>query len=363
MLSILAILFYSAVVIFLISGLGVSPPRTPSPRLSISVVVAARNEETGLPKCLEALVNQDYTKSRLEIIIVDDRSEDSTPEILSRYKKRFPGLLNTITIPKTAHHASPKKYALSRGIESARGDLIFTTDADCQPPTSWISDMVPFFTEDIGLVIGPAPFAEEATCWHHLLAADNLAKECLAAGAAGWNIATTCTGRNLAYRKKVFEELNGFERFRQSLSGDDDLFVQQVATRSQWHITYALDPRVAVPSPAVKSLFAFVSQRRRHVSAGKYYTPKLQTAFFLFNLANLWLFLSWGLSCFGVGSLPIATVFLTIKLVLDFSALNLMAKYLEKKKVLLIFPLWEIFNLFNQVVISPLGFVGNIKWK
>ncbi|NIR51577.1 glycosyltransferase [candidate division KSB1 bacterium] len=329
----------------------------------VSVVVAARNEEQNLRRCLEALTHQSYPRERLQLIVVDDRSQDGTREILNHYRSKLPELLKTIRIAENETHPSSKKHALTRGIARATGEFIFTTDADCTPPSAWISEMASLFAPEIGIVIGPAPITAKNELWDKLMGLNTLAKEFVAAGAAGWNLGVTCTGRNLAYRKAVFHEVGGFNNIAHSLSGDDDLFLQEVTGATRWRVTYSLNPNTAVPSQAKKNLSSFVTQHRRHASAGQYYTKPIQASYLVFNIANLSLFVFFAFGLFYDDLFPLAMLTFGLKLILDFLALYLIAKNLRKETLLVVFPLWEIFFLLSQIFISPLGFVGKSRWK
>lgn len=362
-LLITATAVYAGVLVFLISGVFRLGAKKVSQRPKVSVVVAARNEEKNLTHCLKALTGQTYPREQLEIVVVDDRSTDRTVEILRRYKSLFPKLLTILSIQKVIKGVSPKKHALTHGIERASGELIFTTDADCTPSPNWVSETVPLFGQDIGLVIGPAPFTDGSNLWNKMLCLDNLAKELVAAGGAGWNVGVTCTGRNLAYRKELFEEANGFERITHSLSGDDDLFLQHIKKRTRWKITHSLSLQTSVFTPSVDKFSAFVLRHRRHISAGKHYTRALQTAYLLFNLANLYLF-GFLITGFFVNKyLNPAIVGFILKLMLDFVGLLFIANKLRNTGLLLWWPLWEIFFILNQTLLSPWGFVGKIRWK
>lgn len=360
--SYLAGAIYAAMVLFLLAGFLRSRPRLSNgARPKVSVVVPARNEAANLQSCLQALVAQSYPRDLIEIVVVNDRSHDATGEIARRFQAQHSNLF-AVEVTETPTGVSPKKYALSQGIVRAGGELVFTTDADCAPPREWLAQMVPLFSERVGLVMGAAPFHERPHWLARLLALDNLASTFVAVGGCGWNIGVTCTGRNLAYRKAVFNQVNGFRAINHSLSGDDDLFMQLVKKRTDWRISFSLSPETAVPSPSARTVKDFVRQRRRHVSAGKYYSRGVQVAYLVFNLANLTLFAFLFVALFtGSQVRPALSLFLS-KVGLDFVALFCVAKRLRKMHLLLHFPLWQIFHLINQVVISPLGFVGRIRW-
>ena len=93
---------------------------------------------------------------------------------------------------------------------------------------------------------------------------DALTLAVMAAGTIGIGWATTCSGRNLSYRKKVFDEIGGFSEISSFVSGDDDLFLHTVRSRTAWNTRYAVDPQAAVPSYVTGTLRSFFNQRTRH---------------------------------------------------------------------------------------------------
>lgn len=357
-----AAFIYTSIFAFLLTGFFRLKNGNSTHRAKISIVVAARNEEKHLGECLDSLLAQSYPKNLTEIIVVDDRSTDGTAHILKDAKAQNSNI-KTITIERTPKHISPKKHALSQGIESAGGELIFTTDADCTPPEEWLSQTVPLFDDRTGLVIGPAPFQHQNGLLSKVLSLDNLATTFLSAGATGWNVGITCTGRNLAYRKSLFEELKGFSKINHSLSGDDDLFLQLVNKHTNWQIRYSLNSETSVPSAATDNFLQYITQRRRHVSASKYYSRPLQVAYFVYNVSNIYLFAFPIISFIYQEYIAIALIIFALKLSIDFNALFLITKKLKKPDLLPYFGLWQVFFLFNQTLISPLGFFGKIKWK
>jgi len=360
-LALISIAFYLSILTFLITGFLRIKNKETGFQPKVSVVVAARNEEHNLKNCLTSLLMQTYPKNLTQIVVVDDRSTDDTPNILKQFNSKHDVL--TIRISEIQNGISPKKVALHEGIAHANGELIFTTDADCTPPKDWLTQTVPLFQEDVGLVIGPAPFTEESKLGNRLLCLDNFATALVAAGATGWNVGVTCSGRNLAYRKSVFEQVHGFQKINHSLSGDDDLFLQTVKKQTNWKINYSLNPNTSITSSAPKSFAEYIVQRRRHVSASKYYSKPIQTAYLFFNLANLVLFGFLIFSLFLQKYLIIAMFLFGTKLSADFLSLYVVTRQFDKQHLLYFFPLWEIFFLLNQTIISPLGLIGKVRWK
>jgi len=357
-----SLLVYTLLLIYLMVGL--SRVRSPGMRHTpaISVVIAARNEAPNITACLQAVLGQSYPRQRVEIIVVDDRSTDGTSAVLRTFQEKD-SRLQIIHITEKPAAGSGKRTALSRGISAATGDLIFTTDADCVPPPGWLHGMVRYFSEETGVVIGAAPFFDCGNIWTRVLMLDNMARAFVAAGASGWNVGLTCTGRNLAYRKSVYEQVNGFEAFAESVSGDDDLFVQTVTRNTNWRINFSTGADTAVPSLAPPDFKTYVRQKQRHASAGKYYGPIQQGSYFLFHAANLILFAT-ALSGLVVPSFRATTfLFFSTKLLLDFIALYLITAKFGQRRLLRYFLTWEVFSVASELLIAPWGFISTIKWK
>jgi glycosyltransferase involved in cell wall biosynthesis len=94
---------------------------------SISIIFSALNEEDKIEAALTSLMQLDYP--RLEVIAVNDRSTDKTPEILERLKQRYPAL-NVRHIDKLPEGWLGKNHALHTASQHALGDWLLFTDAD-----------------------------------------------------------------------------------------------------------------------------------------------------------------------------------------------------------------------------------------
>jgi len=93
----------------------------------VSIILPARNEETFLAKCLETLIDQDY--SNYEIVTIDDSSEDSTREIILEYAKKNIKIIPVLARPKPDGWMG-KNWACMEGYKKATGELLLFTDAD-----------------------------------------------------------------------------------------------------------------------------------------------------------------------------------------------------------------------------------------
>ncbi|MDZ7295212.1 MAG: glycosyltransferase [candidate division KSB1 bacterium] len=337
-------------------------PRTEE-RPSVTVVVAARNEERTIRRCVRALLAQDYPPGKLQIVVVDDRSEDRTAALVEELVPAH-SHLELVRVTECPPNWSPKKHAINMGIDRARGEIIMCTDADCEPPPTWVTGVVSYFTPEVGLVTGRSCLVSASTPWlvARLLELDSLAMACVAAGGVGLGVPLTCTGTNLSYRKKVYQAVGGFAGVEHLLSGDDDLLLHKVGATS-WRIRYAWDPRTVVTSSAPESFAHFGHQRARHASKGFFYAPwltALLVAIYFFHcallvavpLATLGLIAPWVL---GAG---LALAWIPELLLVGFGAARFRRWHLWP-----LLPLGALLYIPYVVIFATWGALGKFSWK
>ncbi len=329
----------------------------------ISIIIAMKNEMHNVRSCLDALINQTYPKNLLEIIIADDGSTDETPVILAEYQKKY-SFLKVIPIASNSQRRGSKKYALSQAINQSNAEILLFTDADCIPPPDWVYAMTSYFSSDVGLVAGFSPlFDPTKSVFGKLLFFDSLMNGAVAAGSIGWSGAVTCTGRNMAYRREVYDQVNGFTEIMPSISGDDDLFLQLVHKKTDWKIRFANDQDAIVPSYQSKSLSEFFRQKRRHLSAGKFYNIKWQIAYLLFHLSFLFLYLFFLFSIITGQNIFLATLLLLAKFLSDALLIIAASKNFNVRPQMKYFFWWEIFFVLYHLIIAPFSWLGKIPWK
>ncbi len=225
----------------------------------VSIVISVKNEENNIHRLLGFLMNQDYEE--YEIVVVDDYSQDKTLEILSSYS----GL--KIIIPK--ENKPGKKHALEEGIRASKYDVILLTDADCSSNSkSWIRHMVNGLYED-DIALGYAPLRHSGNSVSRFGVYESWITGLLYLSFAKASMPYMGVGRNLAFRKSIFIEAGGYKDHIEYISGDDDLFVQQVATGKNTNVV--LHPESFVFSDAPSSWKDFFNQKSRHISTSLQY--------------------------------------------------------------------------------------------
>ena len=194
----------------------------------VSVVICARNEAENLEKYIPLICEQEY--SNFEVIVVNDCSEDETEDVLKRLSNKYSNLRFTF-IKEDERFSHGKKLALTVGIKSAKNEWLLLTDADCHPTSNqWISTMSEHFIENNSIVLGYGGFDAEKGFLNKFFRFDVvfIALQYLSYAVIGKPYMGV--GRNLAYRKSLFFANKGFASHARLNSGDDDLFINEVAT-------------------------------------------------------------------------------------------------------------------------------------
>lgn len=253
---------------------------------SVSVVIAARNEESTIIPCLNSLLSPENKKRLTEIIVVDDFSTDHTFRVVSEHAGQNPliNLIQTQSFPHFSGIKSPKKRAIQCALSVAKGEWIALTDADCLVPPTWTTVFTEAISESSQLIAGPVEFFRNfsfLSTWQHLEFAGLMI---VAGGSIGHNRPSTINGANLWIRKSAISDVDGFSGIDHLISGDDELLMHKIHSKFKGGIQY-LPIRDALvlthPQPDWKSLF---NQRKRWASKGFHY----QSGWYKFFLIVFW---------------------------------------------------------------------------
>ncbi len=237
---------------------------------SVSVVIPAHNEEAKLGATLASLAQQEYV-GNLEFVIVNDRSSDATESIIQRYVERNPRF-RLVNVHLPSRRLSPKVNAVNIGIHASSGEIILTSDADCQYPATWVSGMVSHFAPDVAMVVGYVESTrphDDATAVQRFESTDwlSLMMTSMALTHFGWKFASSAN--NQGYRRSAFEAIGGFGASGRAPSGDEDLLTQRMGRLQDNRIVFASTPEIRVYTQPMAGVYALLNQRRRWVS--RYY--------------------------------------------------------------------------------------------
>jgi cellulose synthase/poly-beta-1,6-N-acetylglucosamine synthase-like glycosyltransferase len=245
-----------------------NPPALPANPEGVTILVCAHNERENLEELIPILVAQQYPT--FEVLIMDDRSTDGSHLLLEQLQSEY-AQLRFIRLDKEHEHVTPKKYALTIGLKKAQYPTVLLTDADCRPAsTDWLTVMVGNLTNpNKQLVLGFSPYEQRPGFLNLLIRSETLftAVQYFSLALAGSPYMGV--GRNLSYRTQLFFANKGFYTHKNVLGGDDDLFVNEVATGHNTAV--CLDPATFTWSKPKETWPDWKRQKQRHLHVGKYY--------------------------------------------------------------------------------------------
>ena len=311
----------------------------------VSIVIAVRNEEENIPFLIEDLSKQDYPLECLEIIIVDDFSDDNTFQILNDASLH----LNVLR-----SESEGKKAAINTGVLSAKHDLILTTDADCRFSANWVSCMLaPFAHEAIHLVSGPVAYSNLSSLFDKFQALEFISLIGSGAGAIGVDKAFMCNGANMAFRKSIFASTNTH------IASGDDVFLLHHVKSTGGKIAFVKEQSAIVFTQPKASVTEFINQRKRWASKSSSYqdfTAKwISFVVFLTNLMLLWLVFSY--------QFKLAAVFFCVKFIIDYGFVRALSRFFFYQKYLSNFWIMSIIYPIYIVWVALSSQLTSFEWK
>lgn len=330
-------------------------------RISISVIVCAKNEAENVARFIPLLAEQDYPD--FEIILIDDASIDSTTEIFEEFEKQYSNI-RLVKVENNEAFWGNKKYALTLGIKAAQKDYLLFTDADCYPASKdWITTMSSQLTMQKTIVLGYGAYEKIAGSFLNKI----IRFETMLTAVQYFSWAKTGhpymgIGRNLAYKKEEFYNVKGFISHMKIRSGDDDLFINQVATSKNTAICYA--PESFTYSQPKTSFKDWFTQKRRHVSTALFYKSFDKIQLSLFYVSQL-LFVLLAIVLLALQYQWILVVSLIgFRYLLAWIILGFSAGKLKEKDVMYWFPIIEMVLIFTQLNIFITNiFSKPVHWK
>lgn len=236
----------------------------------VSVIICAKNEAENLVNNLPGVLVQDY-KTTHEIMVVNDNSTDESKYILEEFQRRFKNL-TVIPLKQEAKGIPGKKFPLSVGIKSAKHETILLTDADCIPTSEhWLKKMQDGYQPGIEIVLGYGAYKKYPGLLNKLIRFETFhsAMQYFSYALAGKPYMGV--GRNLSYRKDIFLRNKGFSAINHIPSGDDDLFINMIATKTNTAIVADKDAHTL--SEPHKRWDSWMQQKNRHYTTAKFYKP------------------------------------------------------------------------------------------
>jgi len=310
----------------------------------VTIILCARDQAHHLESNLTKILEQDYPE--FQVVVVNDASCDETENLLLGLEKKYSNLYHTF-VPEGVQSVSAKKMAMTIGIKAAKYDLLLFTEPNCVPNSSlWIASMMSHFDANCGIVLGYSSYSKITGFLKYLISYDTLFTALQFMGFAAVGKSYMGLGRNMAYRKDLFFNNRGFASHLYLHSGEDDLFIGEVANKNNTRIEVSPDSFVNTIPTSV--WWHWKAQKINHIATSSYYKigTKLRTAT---ELVSRYLFYTLTVTLFIIGIVKLNSVLLSLAGVLfivrygvQLLIINRSAKCLNETRYYFSIPVFDI---------------------
>jgi len=329
---------------------------------SFTILIPARNEEKNIADCLQSIQQLNYPKELIEVIVIDDFSDDATVATA----KQFSGV-QVIELKELLKEKinSYKKKAIEIGVEKATGNYIATTDADCIVPNNWLRNFAYLIQQKPTVFIAaPVAMKEEDSLIKIFQSLDFLSLQGITAASVGAGFHSMCNGANLCYSKEAFYAVGGFKGVDHIASGDDMLLMHKLYSRFPNEVHYCKSADSIVLTNPVETVGEFFRQRIRWASkADKYDDKRIFWVLLLVYLLNVFFVTLFIAACFNSSLWILFAGSLAFKTIIELVFLIPVARFYKKEKLLWWFPFAQPFHIVYTVIAGWLGKFGKYEWK
>jgi len=329
--------------------------------LPISVIICAKNEAENLETFLPSIINQHYPT--FQIVLINDASSDDSLEVMESFASQHANI-KIVDVKNTEAFWANKKYALTLGIKAAKYDHLLFTDADCKPiSNNWISEMSKHFDDQKSVILGYGAYIKiKKSILNKLIRFETVLTAMQYVSLSNLGLPYMGVGRNLAYTKTDFFRVNGFMQHMYIRSGDDDLFINEVANKDNTSICLSSESfTLSEPKVTFSSWF---KQKRRHITTANNYKIKHRLLLGAFYSSQ---FLFWVLAIILLlfqFNWQVTAVLITIRFIIQIIAYAIVTKKLEEKDLLVFIPFLELFLIGLQMTIFISNLISKPKhWK
>ncbi|MEI8134102.1 MAG: glycosyltransferase [bacterium] len=320
------------------------------------MLICARNEENNIEKCLQSLAKLNYPSELLEILVVDDRSSDSTPLILAQWINRLPNL-RTITTQKADNpEIRGKINALIHGMDEATGEFVVITDADCVVTPNWVREHLRWYEAETGMV-SSITVLDSPKSFDRAQSLEMTELLGLSMAAINFGIPVSVIGNNLSIRKQTYQEIGGYRNIPFSVTEDVALF-QKVWDTKKWKVRFKANNDLLVLSQPPDSFKTWWRQKHRWVIGGK--DIKI--------MGKLILLLGF-IGAFVLVAAPItlsvnmAILIISIKCLSDLIIIYPTLRAMKQTKLTFFFFAYQLYLFFFLICVPILYSQKDVKWK
>ncbi|UOQ67721.1 glycosyltransferase [Hymenobacter volaticus] len=239
---------------------GSQPGALPTPLPRVSILIAARNEEAAIARCLTAIRQLDYPAHLLEVLLGDDASTDATSAVAAQTMHGFAGSFRILPIQATLGLARGKANVLAHLTRTATTDFFFITDADIAVPRTWVQGLLAHTAPGIGTVTG-LTLVDGPRLFDKLQGLDWLMSLGLVQVVSDQGRPVTAMGNNMLITREAYQATGGYENLPFSVTEDYELFRATIRLGFGYRIIFR--PEVLAASLPMHTFGNLLHQRRR----------------------------------------------------------------------------------------------------
>lgn len=329
----------------------------------VTLIIPTRDEEANIGCLLTALLQQRFPLDQIEVIVIDDHSQDRTREVVKAFAHAHPQLRIALMIAEE-HPDNPKKRALQQAVAQARGKFILTLDADVRVGPRWLEGMTAHLSGGARMVAGPVRMDAGKSFFGALQALEFLSLVGSGLALAGLRRPIMANGANLAFTPESFQMAYSESGLSTLASGDDVQLLASLQRNDPGRVVFATASETFVDTPAAPDLETFLQQRIRWASKARH------TKDFVNSLVALWVFAYNGLLIFlalaAVWEPRLALVALVlwlVKLVADYPLLTVFSAWSRQRGLLRVYLPLQLVYSFYVVGVGWAGLFGRYRWK
>ena len=217
---------------------------------SVSFVIPAYNEEDSIAMTIESVLDIDYPEDKMEVIVVDDGSQDDTADIARQYT-------DDERVKLIEQENQGKGGALNTGLENATGDFLACVDADSHVKEEAVKNIISGFDDDVGAIASAMKVYEPETWVQKMQWLEYMVGIFMRNIMGILDAINVTPGPLSVYRKDVIEDLGGFDE--ESLVEDQEICFK--LQESQWKVNHSRKGEVYTVAPS--NLRELLDQRKR----------------------------------------------------------------------------------------------------
>lgn len=326
----------------------------------VSVIISAKNELKNLKEFLPLILSQNYPD--FEVLVINDGSWDETADYIEQLSLTENRLKWTDVKVEEKYHKG-KKLALALGIKKATNEWLLFTDADCKPISqNWIREMAMGMTDDKEIVLGYSRYKRKNSFLNLFIRWETFYTAMQYFAYALRGNAYMGVGRNMAYRKSLFFKVKGFASHIHLLAGDDDLFVNETANKTNVAVIYSHDS--FIESEPKTSWSSWLAQKRRHIYIGKFYKAKHKFNLAVFNISHIFFYISLAMALvFCIDFIYYIIGIFAFRFLIQSVIIFKSMKNLRITKIYILFWFFDILMVFYYLTAGLAGLLTKkLKW-